>query len=464
MTRITAVWILSLTFSISAFAQSPKVAEYRLDVSFFPEESRMVGRVGVRCEAGQRGDSAIFYLHGELAVDSIIAENRSMAFNQSSVFYDFDYSLVATRVTFDATRLSGVQLTVFYQGFFSPSKARSQSDYMRIDHDGVFLRAYGYSPWFPIFLEAGDDSYEVDFSDVTIRTPVEYIPIFAGERISEDTANGRRASRWRAPGLDLFAAQCTAQKYAVTSERNITLYHSDDSASLAMNGQILAFVRSLSTAYRERYCSTGSAGHIHIMEMPQFGDISSGNVTGITSGIWKTFDKNIWSRRGLAHELVHPYVALGLGRTDSLYALAIEGFPSYFHLPVLGEMFGDGWYEIEIEQIEAEYLKKRRTGLGWRDRPVPKERPLLQISAQEVGQYKDVFVLDDRALLFCDWMRREMGATQFVTFTRELFNGEAASYESFRRLILKYLPAADDDIRTWLCTTEFPDRFRIAKD
>lgn len=463
MKRGVLILILSLAHYFPSHAAQPKAITYEIDVTFFPNESRMVGRAEMTLESGgMTSDSILFYLHGELTIDSILDGNHSREFSQGSVFYDYDYSLIATRVAFRREPESSGGFKVFYRGYFSPSKARSPSDYMRIDGSGVYLRAYAYSLWFPVFLEAGEDGYPTDFSSVTIRTSADYVPIFAGERISEDTAQGWRVSRWRAPHLDLFAAQCTAQKFQVEHEAGVYLYHWRDSASIAMNRQILNFVKSIISNYSDRYRKNASTGQVHIMEMPEYGDISSGNVTGITSAIWKGFDKDIWSKRGLAHELVHPYVATGVKMTDSLYALAIEGFASYFHLPIIGELFGNDWYEQSMAQTEAEYLKKRRTGLGWRDRPVPKEKTLTQISASEVGEYKDNFVLDDRALLFLHWLYRRMGREHFQEFTRELFNGDQVSFDSFQRLILKYLPSAEDDIRIWLCTTDFPDRFRIS--
>ena len=334
---------------------------------------------------------------------------------------------------------------------------------MRIDRDGVFLRALGYSPWFPVFVLPDSDSYATNFSEVVIHTPAEFIPVFAGDRISEEVKESVRVSRWHATQLELFSAQCTAQRFKVSSEGNLFLYHFPDSLSTAKAGSILKFVQDLNSEFAERYRKNVSVGQTHVMEMPAYGDISSGNVTGITAGIWQTFDTDEWSKRGLAHELVHPFVHTETKSADSLFALEIEGFPSYFHLPILAEQFGNDWYDKNMKQIEDEYLKKKRTGLGWRDRPLPREKPLVAISDEEVGVYKDVFVLDDRALLFLNWLNHQMGRERFFKFTRELFNDGLVTIKSFRELVLKYLPSSRADIDVWLKTSDYPTRFQIQR-
>jgi len=81
------------------------------------------------------------------------------------------------------------------------------------------------------------------------------------------------------------------------------------------------------------------------MQMPQFGDISSGNVSGISTKIWADFNQYNWPKQVLAHELVHSFVQYPLSQTNQLFALMTEGFPSYFHLPVLAELLGENWYQ-----------------------------------------------------------------------------------------------------------------------
>jgi len=67
------------------------------------------------------------------------------------------------------------------------------------------------------------------------------------------------------------------------------------------------------------------------------------------------------------------------------------------------------------------HIERRRTGLDNHGRELPLEKPLYEIRADEIGVYKDRFVLHDRAPPFLDWLRRPMGETGFFEWARQLF-------------------------------------------
>jgi len=446
----------------TAVSAAPLVRDYELDAEFFPSESRMTGRVVVHFDReGPVTTNAVFYLHGELRVDSIIAGSRSVSFEERSVFYDFDYSLIGNEVRLPGLNGPATQIDIFYSGFFHPSKARSPSDYMRIDTNGVFLRAYGYSLWFPVFLPPGADDVVTDFSRVTIRTPAEFNSVFVGTRTGEFTADGHRTTAWTAKGVSLFAAQCTAQRYEVTAEGDYFLYHYPDSLSVAMAKTIMALASTLNSEYGSCYRKGRPGGQFFLLEMPQYGDISSGNVTGITYWIWQKFTEDENTQRALAHELVHPYLDVHVTRSDSLFALAVEGFPSYFHLPILARHLGDDFYNRFLGWMEKLYLDKRAGGTDRWGNTAPPEKALLAISADELSTYKDEFVLSDRALLFLNYLYARMGETAFCEFTAELFNRESLTTQDFRDLIEQHLPGSAADIETWIATTDYPDHLRF---
>lgn len=461
----TAIALCCLFFLSGTLASaSPKVADYVLDATFYPDKSFMEGKAVVTMDWGNNTENVsnlTFYLHSELRVDSVIINGHEMTIAEERIMYGNSYSLLANRVSMKISGPAPAHLTVYYQGYFHRSNNRSPSDYMRIDDDGVLLRSYGYSLWFPIFLESGEDTYATSFSKVNLRVPGELTPVFAGERIEERTEGDWRISRWRAKSLDLRAAQVTARRYVVTSEDDFYLYHADDSISRASAATILSLARRLTDSYAAYYRNHAATGQNHIMQMPKFGDISSGNVNGISSDIWRQFNDVDWSVRTLAHEIVHPYVNTGLSVRDSIYALGIEGFPSYFHLPVLAETKGEDWLDSHMKRIETAYLKRRKTGLGWRDRPVPPEKPLTKITPGEVGRYKDMFLLNDRAPLFLHWIRRQLGNEKFFGFTKELFNTGPISYATFKEIFLRHLPDSGNDFDIWMTSTEFPSRFSM---
>ena len=57
---------------------------------------------------------------------------------------------------------------------------------MRINqNEGVLLRSYVYSLWFPIFLDEGEESYETLFKKVTVDLPVDFKSVVSGKLLKE---------------------------------------------------------------------------------------------------------------------------------------------------------------------------------------------------------------------------------------------------------------------------------------
>ena len=462
-------WILCfvffLTVNLSFASNYPKVKSYDLDIEFSPTKSSLDGMVSVVLDNEDSiTDDIIFYLHGELRVDSIKQDGAPVEFSQTKDFYDFEYSLVANKTVLPkAQKISDSPLNIFYHGHMHPSSVASPSDYMRIDPTGVYLRSYGYSLWFPVFLPPRVDGYRVDFNRVVLKTPPEFKTVFIGRHLGDSLIDGRMNSYWTAPDTRIFDAQCTSQKFLVKSEGAVTAYYWDDSLSKEAADKIIGFSSRLIDEYKTRYNSNANMQNIYIAEMPKYGDISNGNMVGISGDSWANFENEEYARRTLAHELVHTFVRLELKKTDPLFALEIEGFPSYFHLPVLGGIIGGQWYDKRMINTEKGYLQYRKTGKDWRGRKLPPEIPLDQITEDNFGSYKDRFVLSDRALLFLNYLRREMGEDTFGKFCHDLFNKGIKSGEGIKKTIVQYLPGSEDDIKLWLSTSEFPERFRISK-
>lgn len=89
------------------------------------------------------------------------------------------------------------------------------------------------------------------------------------------------------------------------------------------------------------------------------------------------------------------------------------------------------------------------------------EKPLLEISADELSTYKDTFVLDDRALLLFDYVRRQLGPERFFDLTRGLFGQPELTAASFEATLVRFLPDARDAIHRWLHTADYPPEFRL---
>lgn len=441
----------------------PKVADYALDMTFFPEKASLSGLASITFAHGDNlMEDATFFLHGELRVDSVLSGNQAVEYDQERVLYKSDYSMIANEVTLDLSNFAARdQLHVYYRGYFNPSKARSPSDYMRIDEDGVFLRSYDYSVWFPVFLKERQDSYEVDFSDVKIRTPEEFHSVFVGQHVGDEIVDGLRVSHWKASSVDLFLAQCTSQRFEITSVGGFHAYHWKDSLSGLAAPDIIKIARELAERFKEQYNHSADAGEYYFMQMPRYGDISSGNVTGICGEGWQDFAQDEWAVSTLAHEMVHPFVNVGVDRSDPLYALMIESFPSYFHKPILAQMRGEQAYRESLVNLEKRYLTSKVTGLSRRGRKLPPEKPIDQITSDEVGRYKDYFILSDRAPLFLNYLKVKMGDESFGKFTRQLFNDGPMTNVRFRALIREFAPKIDDDVTVWLSTNDYPERFHL---
>ncbi|MBD3170277.1 MAG: hypothetical protein GF307_12395 [candidate division Zixibacteria bacterium] len=465
---VLAVSVLLITSACSAPRPEkstgfPIAGSYEIDAVFYPEKSVMKAAAVVNAHTDQ-SDSIIFFLHGELNIDSLFVNGVKTEFASSKEYTYYNYSLVVNRTAFShpANNAGELELTVYYSGYFNPSRARSPSDYMRIDpDDGVLLRSFPYSIWFPVFQHGTVESYPVDFTRVSITTPKEFRALFSGEMISEEVKGDERVSVWQAMGLDYSNAQCTARKYEVLSGEGIYVYHLRNDSSRAHARDILTLAKNINNDYAENYGEPADKNTLYIMEMPKYGDISSANVTGISSEAWYNFDKATWPKILIAHELVHPYVQINLPPSNPFYAFAIEGFPSYFHLPALGKYVGDGWYEKRMLQIEKSYLAKREKGIGRRGRPLPPEAPILSLSVDNIASYKDTFVLNDRVVLFFDYLMRKTGEERFMQFSKELFARDDLDYDIFEALVLKYAPDIKDELAVWLKSTEYPAEFRL---
>lgn len=441
----------------SACAGGPHAASYDLDVRIVPAESRLEGRARIRLrDAGSPADTVRFWLHGELRVSEVRAHGRELAVHQETEPYGWDYSLVGNHVSIGLP--GGVvpaEIDVEWAGFLHPSDARSPSDYMRIDESGVFLRALGYSPWFPLLLEPDEDAHSVDFTRVCIEVPSELTAVFAGVASGRQDAGSTARYEWRADNLSLFDAQLTARPFRVREDGDVRVYALDSEESVASGRRIADFSRFLLGYYARHYAKDAVSAQIHIVEMPRYGDIASGNVVGIQEESWRAFEESDWPKRTLAHELVHAFVRLPFSRTDPLYALVVEGFPSFYHYAALAEC-GAVDYGCTLAAVRESYLEKRRTGVDRRGRRLPDEKPISRIAADEIGRYKDAFVLSDRALLFLEELRTRMGPDGFAAFNRALFAGDVTDDASFRALVCERVPDFEAELSVWLDTIDLP--------
>ena len=462
-----AAW-LALSLSL----QSQPVQTYSIHVEFFPEDARLYGypvanNAFMRGKASMMpgempGDTTAFYLHGELRIDSILSGGEPVSYNTERVLYRYDYSRVALRTTLQTASINQKQpLEVHYSGFMNPSKTGSLSNYMRIDkNEGVYLRGYGYSPWFPVFLEPADPPYKTDFKKITVNLPAPYRCVVGGELVSETTHDGRYSATWKPGKVDIRQIQCTARKYKSVSGDKIGVYHQKNESNAE---KILQYASNLRELFHSHLRPVNTTSTLYIIEMPEYGNISSDNVVGISSQLFNNFDNSINSKRTIAHELVHPYVTLPVETDNPFAALVIEGFPSFFQVYALHKTLDPEAYNLKKHMIRVEesYLKKKQTGKDRRGNMLPEEKPILDISYDEIGNYKDYFILSDRVWLFLYDLWQEMGDQQYEHFLRELFQMDTIDYSQFEKLLFSYLPEYQEKLHIWLRTTQYPASIRL---
>ncbi len=448
------------------------VESYEVNAEFFPNDAQMWG-YAVSPDAFMRANSIVelrgsvenevnFYLHGELKIDSILENGRRIEYSATKEFYPYDYSSIALKVTIEAVPDSR-KINIHYSGFFNPSRARALSNYMRINrNEGVYLRAYGYSLWFPVFIESNEQSYEANFKSVNVKLPLNFRALVVGELIEEYENNDNYHATWKPGLMDITEVQCSAGEYNIVEKNNVVVYHYDNEGSKQNAGKILDYVIELKQLFSDKLIQTDNDIPIYINEMPKYGDISSENVVGIQTRVFNSFETDIYSKLTIAHELVHPYVQYPISRDNEFYALIIEGFPGFFQFYAAEKTIPD-LFDMEeyMKGKEVQYLEYRRTGKTRRGNTLPKEKPILEITADEIGVYKDRFVLNDRVHLFMYDLWMKMGDEGFDSFLMQLFELQPADYSSFEKVVLNYLPGYKAKLNTWLKTTDYPESLRV---
>ncbi len=462
--------LLTLFFIFNLQAQ--QVESYSINIEFFPEDAQM-WNYPVSPNAFMRGNSKVklselntdestFYMHGEFKIDSIISNNKVITSTSEKILYDNNYSLTALKTTIKSKDISPDKTVhIYYSGFMNASRARSLSDYMNINkEEGVFIRAYGYSLWFPLFLEPELDSYKADFKAITITLPEKFKAVVTGKLINETINNNKYISIWNPGIVDITNIQCAAREYKVISEDNVYVYYMTHQNNAR---KIIDYTVKLRNLFKQNLRDVNDVDSLYIIEMPEYGNISSRNVVGISSDLFNDFENNINSKYTIAHELIHPYVKIPVLNDNPFSALITEGFPSFFQVYALDKTLAEGQYDLKkkMEQVEASYIKKKETGKNWRGNPLPKEKPILEISFNEIGEYKDRFILSDRVWLFIYHLWDEMGANDFDAFLKELFQFSTIDYNSFEELVLKYIPKYKGKFDLWLNTIDYPETIHI---
>ncbi len=445
-------------------------ATYRVFLKFFPEEAQMWGYAvsndrfvqgNTQVEFREKPDQKIeFWLHGELKIDSILSGGKKIEYESEKVLYWENYNLVGRKTSIDNSVLADQNsLEIHYSGFFNPSKSRSLSDYMMVDKkEGIFLRSAGYSLWCPVF--SIPEITKVDFEQISVDVPAELEVVVGGKPIMEKIDGERKISAWKIPEIGISDVQITGRPFRKRSGQNVWVYYLEDDQKAR---EITDFAQNLKKIYFKSFRPVQETDPLYIVQMPEYGNISSNNVIGISGDVFEQFETELYSKSTIAHELVHPYVHIPIDRKDPMAALIIEGFPGFFHFYGLNQTESKEEFDLKkiILKRQSSYLKKKESGKDWRGNDLPPEKPILEISFEEIGLYKDYFILSDRVGLFLYHLWTKMGDEKFSEFLKELFALSSIDYGTLENLTEKYLPGYSATLNIWLKTNDFPESLRI---
>ncbi len=384
---------------------------------------------------------AVLYLHPELAVTSVQdAAGAEIEYISEARENDWSYhqSLSLHRLALPDTLPPGGEqvLRISYTGGFSPSTRRSPSDFMRIDAEGAFLRGLGYSLWFPVTDPKAIDSTAL--FHIRATTSATWIAIAFGRLVEISKKDSRHVSTWRTPSpFKLIQAQLFAGPYSTLSTERVSVFSIHEGMKRVR--RVSSLCDALLDFYHARYGAPENPTHHYIVETCPYGCIASGNVIGLSPTIFAQVAKSnpgLESLDLIAHELVHGFAVPLIERHTPGAALLLEGFPSYFHVPaataVLGECYREWFLQRAWESYRSSESPSRR---ATPDGSVLRNKPLIDITVDDIPSYKDRFLLSDKFPILLDRIRVMLGDEAFFASCGDFFSHGATRSMTFCEFI-----------------------------
>lgn len=416
---------------------------YDLDVAVWADDVPFAcrARLTVRNAGSEPLDRFVFRLHSELDVREVRDDAGGRLGHTKTVeAYDLAYTGdIAVHAVFLSRPLDPGEerpLIAVYGGPFSPSAARSPSDYMRIDEEGAYLRGMGYSLWFPV--QASWNWNTAAAFTVALDVPAAWRPLAFGELVSEKRRGDRNISRWATGSAwPLLFCHLSATAWDAAGGRAFRVYHRRTAESRSAAVRYADVAEKLVAFYRSHYGAGPSISTVFLAELCPYGGISAGNVIGIPTDRFTGVadaSRSTETLELLAHELAHAFVIPATASDAPGSALLIEGFPSYFHSLALDDVLGSGFYRQFVARAWNTYHDRvdagRTLGSG-----LPPEVALLDLGDSDVGRYKDVFLLDDRFVVLMDRLRSLVGPESFLRGTGKFLARHRTAPARFRDFV-----------------------------
>jgi hypothetical protein len=424
---------------------------YVIDIDASPESGELIAMAAFDVTTGSESglDSLCFLLHDELNVDNVYDKQRKqLKFTQGKEYYSLNYSLeankVCVRLAQKLARGDTLRLSVFYQGKFSEYPLRSVADFMRFKSDGLFLRGPGYSAWFPTTAVAPQEMNTLASFDVEVRVPLDWKAVCEGEPSS--SRNPRASFERSAPfrwvtkeGIPISSAVLLASNYDTLSahvgRQTLSCWYfpsrEDSSASAKLFEATKEQLGFFAKNYGD-YEGSSSPPRFTLVEMPLYGDFSSGTIMGISKG--RVREASSPQKRAelaslIASKMVRKFTVPAVDSSAPGAAFLLESIPSYGYVPAIEATFGKQFVLEGSQLIMRRYLVGRKKAEAG-ESGFPPEKPLAEVLVSEIPRYKDIFLLEDRGAFVLHMLRKLVGDENFCLVIRSYmaaFTGPSSS-------------------------------------
>ena len=453
------------------------VEEYELKVRLLTEHSPFEcdAWITLKNENPDGIEKVTFYIHPELEIATVKdAQKNVLPIETELVIYPHSYTSTARKIeiTLSNPLPSNKQerLNFCYHGWFNRSQVRSRSDYMRIDTEGTYLRGFGYSLWFPVVTRHHTDYNLSAKFKLDLDIPKDWRPLAFGNLLSETVQSERNHSVWKTPEpVRLSMVQLSAAPWQVIGTDQLKIYHlpSPESEKAA---KTYADIGTYLVDFFDKHYGAGLPKQtFYFAEMDIRGGISSGNIAALPSEGFKRIlnpERQFSTYDWMGHEIIHPYVMPAIVPDAPGATMMVEPFPLYFHLPALQKRFGRP-FERWFLRGRWEAYKKGLAAQSLKDRGgLPLEKPLLDISLEELSAYKDIFLLSDKAVLILHRLQKEVGETTFLNAVSKFLRSHRtipATLKDFEHKITEESGTSFEGFfQRWFGTTEpLPEAWRI---
>ena len=427
----------------------PEVVSYDLRVSIWTGgiPLRVDGTLDLRNPYSTPLQKLTLYLHPELKLLSVSSEDgRPIKMETQTISHDWSYAKALGAHSLELAEpidAKGTQrFHLSYEGAFSPCCLRSPSDFMRIDDEGMYLRGLGYSLWFPVSI--CDAVCEASVFRIRLDVPLAWKGVAFGNLKQMETSGGRSLSTWETPSpFKHFQAQLFASPFTIFEGEHLSVFAKRESRGGSL--KLIDFGDRLLDSFASSYGALDEMTRSYLVETCPYGCIASGNVVGLAPEVFRQMEGTAIDFETydlIAHEFVHGYVTPWIDRSSPGSALLLEGFPSYFHVPIVTDILGDTYHEWFFRRAWQSYrngLKqqtdKHRSAVALID------KPLLEIGFDEIPKYKDTFLLSDKLPIVLDQLRRRVGADTFHEASKAFFaqgKRKPVAIANFFRLIEIY--------------------------